>query len=203
MRYIRGMLITSWLGVILGATLSSSLVWAVPGERHTVGSEFALVREQPHGAAPVVARILEQQPVIEIARQQNWLQVGVIGKGITGWIHLSFLAAMEDAQERPQPLIPPMRRFRPAFDTFNFMQRARDGGPPFTLLRHPDDGVLLVSASLIWWSSSPTRQRSDLESLYQMWKVANDQLPVIVLIDDPDGRRQMKRADERAPARHP
>lgn len=203
MRYIRAMLsvllLAGWLSVtLLGTILASSPARAVPGAKHTVESEFALVREEPYGAARVVARIPKRQSVIEIARQQNWLQVGVVGKGITGWIHVSFLTALEEAQRPPQPLIPPMRKFRPAFDTFNTLQRAKHGTGPFTILGHPHQGILLISASAAWWSAPNARRGNDLVSLYQMWKIANDELPVVVVIRDPSGRRQMKRADEGA-----
>jgi len=189
------------LGSTLGILLSWSAIWAVPGEKHYVGSGFALVREAPHGAAATVATIPAGQAVVEIAIEGNWLQVGVVGRGITGWIHLSFLVAGRGADRRSVPLIPPMRRFRRAFDTFNAMKGAENNGPPFTSVSDRGDGVLLVTASVEWWANPSARKQDDLTSLHQMWKVANEQLPVAVFVSDPQGQRQLKRTD--APAVQP
>lgn len=195
--------LAAWLGLSFGDPFSSSPAWAVAGAKLMVAGEFALVRKDPHGAASVVARLPAGQSVIEIVRQQNWVQIGVVGKGITGWIHHSFLTKGTDAGARPEPLIPPMRRFRPAFETFNATKRARSGAPPFTSLHQPSSGVLLVDASIAWWRSPPIRRRSDLASLFQMWKVANDQLPVVVFVRHPNGEQQMRQGDEGTPSDQP
>jgi hypothetical protein len=168
-------------------------VLPIPGDERYVASEFAVVREEPYGAASVVAKITHGQAVVEIERQGNWLQVGVIGTGITGWVHLSFLTEPNDAQRRAHPLIPAMRRFQPVFDAFNDMN-APDGETPFLSASDRGNGVLLVTASLKWWSRPVARKQNDLMSLYQMWQVANEYLPVTVLITDPQGKRRLERS---------
>ena len=126
-----------------------------------------------------------------------------MGQGITGWIHRSFLVLGEETHRRLNPLIPPMRKFRPAFDTFNTVRGAGIGKPPFTSVSDRGDRVLLVRATAAWWSHPRARKQNDLASLHQMWKVANEQLPVSVVITDPRGQRQLKLMDERAPSVQP
>lgn len=177
--------------IILPALFSPRVTWPIPGDTLYVGSEFAVVREAPNVAAAPVARIHEGQAVVEIQRRGTWCHIGVVGAGITGWIHLSFLKDPDGARTRSQPLIPPMRRFRPVFDAFNAMN-ATGGAKPFLSVSERADGLLWVNASAAWWSSPFARRKEDLMSLYQMWKVANEQLPVTVVITDPEGRRQLE-----------
>jgi len=195
MRYIAAVLfgkpVVATAGLILALLCFSATGWPIPGDVRYVDGAFAVVREEPHGASATVAKIAEGQAVLEIQRQGNWLNVGVLGAGITGWIHLSFLKEPEDAQRRSQPLIAAMRRFRPVFDAFNAM-KAKDGERPFASASQRENGLLRVSASSTWWSKPLALRKSDLVSLHQMWKVANEQLPVTVIIEDPEGRRVLR-----------
>lgn len=85
--------------LVLGGT-----AWAATGDTLLVTGTGVNVRTGPTQEARVILRVNRNQPVIEIAREGDWVRGELVGAGgLEGWIHGSLLATLEG-----EPVAPPL-----------------------------------------------------------------------------------------------
>jgi hypothetical protein len=83
--------------LVLGGT-----AWAATGDTLLVTGTGVNVRAGPTQEARVILRVDRNQPVIEIAREGDWVRGEIVGAGgLEGWIHGSLLATPEGEQVAP------------------------------------------------------------------------------------------------------
>ena len=66
--------------------------WQVLGDVLEVNVERANIRRGPDTSYPIVATLEIGQQVIPLLRQNGWTYIGLIGDGVTAWIHSPLLS---------------------------------------------------------------------------------------------------------------
>jgi hypothetical protein len=79
-----------------------------------------------------------------------------------------------------------------------YLNRGASGADLFSGIESPGDGVVLVSTTAAWQNISPAGQRSYLNSLFNLWTVAQEGSgPTVVRILDPRGRVLLEKIGSR------
>jgi predicted nucleic acid-binding Zn-ribbon protein len=77
-----------------------------------------------------------------------------------------------------------------------YLNSQASGADLFSDIESPGDGVVLVSTTAAWHNISPAGQRSYLNSLFNLWTVAQEGSgPTVVRILDPRGRVLLEKSD--------
>jgi hypothetical protein len=79
----------------------------------------------------------------------------------------------------------------------HYLNRGALGADLFSGIESPGDGVVLVSTTAAWQNLlAPAGQRSHLNSLFNLWTVAQEGSgPTVVRILDPRGRVLLEKSD--------
>ena len=66
--------------------------WSILGDTRQVNVERANIRRGPDTSYPVVTTLEKGQQVIPLREQNGWTYIGIIGEGVTAWIHSPLLS---------------------------------------------------------------------------------------------------------------
>jgi uncharacterized protein YgiM (DUF1202 family) len=151
------------------------------------------VRQGASTKTPVLITLNKGHELLEIYRQEEWIQVGVARTGgKIGWIHRSLVTSeLPLGGKTTTPLTPEFENFMWAFNILNHKVKSATGVTFFTEVEDLADGIIRVTATDTWLSGSRQERESNLRTIYKLWKAANDNLPVAVYIVGPQGKRRM------------
>jgi hypothetical protein len=94
----------AWAAVVGSCiALLVKLALAAPGDGLVVTGDRVNVRAGPGTEYRVRLQVFRQEPAMELAREGEWVQVELSGRGQEGWIHHSLLQAAADSQPAPAP----------------------------------------------------------------------------------------------------
>lgn len=82
------------------APLLTSNDWALLGSPLQIKSRRANLRRDASLEATIITTLNQGQALVEVSRQNRWIQVIIVDKGISGWMHSSLV-------ETPMPPPPP------------------------------------------------------------------------------------------------
>ena len=89
------------LTVIAGLPL---VAWAAPGDPLVVSGDGVNIRTGPGVDNSVLLRVYRNEPVVEVAREGEWIQIKLPERGLAeGWIHQSLVTAPGGAAVAPAP----------------------------------------------------------------------------------------------------
>ena len=83
--------------------LLANLALAAPGDGLVVTGDRVNVRAGPGTEYRVRLQVFRQEPALELARDGEWVQVELSGRGEEGWIHQSLLQAARSSQSAAAP----------------------------------------------------------------------------------------------------
>lgn len=86
--------------------LIARLALAAPGDGLVVTGDVVNVRAGPGTEYQVQLQVHRNQPAVELAREGEWVQVELAGRGEEGWIHQSLLEVSSRAQPSAAPAMP-------------------------------------------------------------------------------------------------
>jgi hypothetical protein len=83
--------------------LLANFALAAPGDGLLVTGDRVNVRAGPGTEYRVRLQVFRQEPAVELARQGEWVQVELSGRGQEGWIHQSLLQTATSSQPAAAP----------------------------------------------------------------------------------------------------
>jgi hypothetical protein len=93
-----------WAAVVGSCiALLANFALAAPGDGLIVAGDMVNVRAGPGTEYRVRLQVFRQEPVVELARDGEWVQVELSGRGQEGWIHRSLLQAVRSSQPAATP----------------------------------------------------------------------------------------------------
>lgn len=181
------------LGLLAWSTPASAQDLAVTGERVNLRSE-------PSTEADVVSVLTRGQALLELERQGEWVRVRAAGDPPDeGWVHGSLVGTPGDddtvaavATVPAAPASGDFTTFELAIDQLNAVAKAQ-GDVYFTGARDAGAGVAEVTAGPTWLATPESFRRSNLETLYSLWRSMNNPaVPASVRILDQKGEMFME-----------
>jgi uncharacterized protein YraI len=175
------------------------LAWSISASAQdlAVTGERVNLRSEPSTAADVVSVLTRGQALLELERQGEWVRVRSAGDPPDeGWVHGSLVGAPGgDDAVAAVPAVPAsgdFATFELAIDQLNAVAKAQ-GDVYFTGGRDAGAGVAEVTAGPTWLATPESFRRSNLETLYSLWRSMNDPAaPVSVRILDEKGETVME-----------
>lgn len=137
------------------------------------GTEHGVLTQRNRGAA-----------VMELQRQENWMEVAINGEGRRAWIHRDLLERLTSPPDEA-PASPDFDNFAALFEPAS---PANPFGPPayFRSPVHLGFGVLQVDAHNGFLELPAETRKEYLDSLLRLWATAdNSGVPATVVIRDP------------------
>jgi len=177
--------------IFLLSLFTASPGYVATGDFLYVIANVVNVRESPSIKASIMMTVQLGHKVVEISRQGKWIEVGIARTGQVGWIHSSLLGSKRAGGKTTTSLSPEFKKFSRAFASLNNRIESMAGVRFFTGAEDIGDGILYVKATQTWISASRPNKKSNLNTILKLWKAANNNLPVVVYILDPQGNKHM------------
>jgi hypothetical protein len=104
---------TSWMrasAIVVVATIAApGLTFGAPGDSLVVTGDAVNVRTRPTTGARILLQVNRDEPLVELSRDGEWVQVELPDHGAEGWIHGSLVALAPGAAaaRAPVPEAPP------------------------------------------------------------------------------------------------
>ncbi len=154
-----------------------------------------VVRESASDSAPVLVSVSTGHELVEMSRQNGWVEVGVARTGKIGWVPLSSTTLTHKSRGNPTPETDKFRKFMAAFSTLNQRVKSQTGIELFSNAEDLGDGILHVTATDTWLTASTDEQSSSLNTVYKLWQDAEGSgLPIAVYVRNTGGDIVMKKA---------
>lgn len=173
-------------------------VEAQAGRKLYATAENSRVYEDSSTESTVLGWVDRGQDVVEIARREGWVNVGVARTGITGWMPDGSVSTRRPGGEAERPMTPAFQRFRVGFDAFSERVQAATGTQHFTAAEDMGGGVVQVTATDTWWTGTLQERVANVKTIYELWKAANQTtLPLSVNVVDRSGRMRISYPEPR------
>lgn len=185
-------------GTFILYCLLSYNVTAAPGDKLSIGVELANMREGPSTNYPVLMRLEQGRKLVEIQRQNKWVEVETGRSNIkSGWIYAPLLK--KEVTGKPTIVLkndgstnPLFELFKLAFDELNENIKSETGQIFFTKVENPDNRTIQLTATESWLNAPRKERQEKLSEIFKIWDAAiGDGLPITVDIIDKNGDRLM------------
>ena len=94
-----------WAAVVGSCiALLATLALAAPGDGLVVTGDMVNVRAGPGTEYRVRVQVFRRERALELARDGEWVQVELPGRGVEGWIHQSLLQAIRSSKPAAAPV---------------------------------------------------------------------------------------------------
>jgi len=134
------------------------------------------LRGNPSLTSGTIRKLRRGQPLTQVSRLGNWLQVLTNDAGDRlGWIHASLVAKTRPAPSFKAPSErKALKVFQKSFDRFNANIKSLKGMTFFNDVEYIDRGVIQITATDILLSAPQKYQEKYLMSLMEMWLEARE-----------------------------
>jgi len=182
-------------------TLFCLLAWALmaaPGDDLIVLGNIVNMRKGPAIDYPVTLKLKKGRKLVEIQRDNGWVEVKIGRDDIkSGWIYSSLLGkdmidessiALENTDTDNQLF----ELFKLALNELNEKSKASLGEVPFTKTKYMGNYNIQITATDAWLSLPRTDREKSLSDVFEIWSAAvGDDLSIMVYIIDKNGDRLM------------
>lgn len=158
---------------------------AQPGDYWEIQEHSSNLRSGPGTEHGVLTQRNRGAVVMELLRQDGWMEVAINGEGRRAWIHRDLLQRLT-APPDEAPQSPDFNNFAALFDPAS---PANPFGPPayFRAPVHLGFGVLQVDAHNGFLDLPAGARTEYLDSLLRLWATAdNSGVPATVVVRNPD-----------------
>jgi Bacterial SH3 domain len=148
--------------------------FAIAGDELLVNESLVNVRSGPSGEAEPLFRLKGGRIVIEIRRENNWIEVETNHEAHpTGWIHKTLLSKINVLENTSSPTR--FDNFIQRFNEYNVSINNENGIIYFTEVREKNKKEIEVIATQAWISSTSETKNNSLSEIFKMW---SDVVPV-------------------------
>ncbi len=157
--------------------LASTYALAAPGDKLYINGDNVNVRSGPGLTFQVVVQLDKGRELAEVARQDDWIHVSVVGsESQDGWVHAPLVATV--APTTP-PADPKFSEFRHAVISMNASARQRVGAIYFDHMVNLGNGIVQLRATGTWLGEPKAERQSNLASLFDMWNTARGTVRIV------------------------
>lgn len=175
--------------VIVIAVAAGLTARAAPGDKLYITADRAVVRTSASITSASVIAVNRGHELMEFQVVGNWIEVGVARTGgKTGWVRRQDVSSQKQGGKTTAPLSAQFKVFRAAFDQLNHRVEVQSGVRFFTGAEDRGDGILYVTATSAWLAGPRQARESNARTILELWRAANNDLPVMVYIQDSGGR---------------
>ncbi len=162
---------------------------ALEGDELIVIESLVNVRSGPDGEAEPLFRLAEGRKVIEIQRQNNWIEVDAQRDDhATGWIHKTLLSKIGVSENTSSPTR--FDKFLQRFNEQNEIIKNQNGTLYFTEAADKGEGKIELIATQDWINGDMEMHNETLSVIFKIW---SDVTPVgksiAVQVVDEQGQR--------------
>lgn len=189
--------------VFLGTFIFALSTVAAPGDVLFIQGDQVNIRHDPNTSAAVMMQLDRGHQLLEIQRDGDWVNVGIEGAGgQDGWVHGSLVGpggvgpgglGLEGPAGETAPAAitatatgdPRFVQFRREVLALNAKAYKASGANHFTAVSDLGDGIVRVTATESWVAASETARQKDMDTLFDLWDVAEGTgLPIMVQVVD-------------------
>ncbi len=154
-------------------------IFAENGDELTITGDIVNLRSDPASDTDALIKLLKGRKVIEIQRQDDWVEIETHRKDIkTGWVHKS-LVAKETEKLRTISISPLYKRFMRRFNDHNEVIRKQNGVFYFSDAKEKGKGkgkgIISVIATEAWLNAEREERGESLNEIFKLW---NNVVPV-------------------------
>jgi SH3-like domain-containing protein len=142
---------------------------AAKGDKLKVIGDIVNLRAGPSTSADLLIKLLKDRKVIEIQRQDDWIEIETHRKDIkTGWVHQSLLGKV--ATKSPNTSSPTrFDRFKQRFDDQNQVIKMQNGVIYFSTVKNKGQGQIDVIATEAWLNSQREKRGATMNAIFKLW----------------------------------
>lgn len=181
---------------ILALTLLISVNAAAElGDILYIQGEGVNVREGPSTNTAVTLKLGNGHRLMELGRNGDWVRVHIDRTGgKEGWVHEGLVSSTNTGGKTIAPPDPRFDQFKLAVEQINKKVKSR-GFNFFPDVENMGDGIVQITVTDIWLSTSKSDRQTNLNSLFELWSAAEGTgRPIMVQMVDQYGNVIMQRA---------
>ncbi len=178
----------AWLG-------HSTASFAATGDKLIITGEVVNVRRGPSTSAEPLLKLSKDREVIEIQRQQNWVEIETHHEDIkTGWIHQSLLGKtiIKVTKSPNTSSSTHFDKFKQRFDDQNQVIKKQNGVIYFLEVKKTGQGQIEVIATDAWLNAQREKRGTTTNAVFKLWsKVVPVGSSMSVRVLDEQGEQHM------------
>ena len=167
------------------------------GDELVITGDIVNIRIGPSIDTDAMIKLLKDHKVIEIQRQEDWVEIETHRKDIkTGWVHESLVAKVTATTTKPpkQKTLSQRRfeHFMQGFNEYNEIIIKQNGALYFLEARDKGKGVIDVIATEAWLNAGREERGISLNEVFKLWSdVVPVGSPMSVIVFDEQGEQHM------------
>ena len=170
--------------------------FAEMGDELVITGDIVNLRTGPSIDTNAPIKLLKDHKVIEIQRQDDWVEIKTHRKDIkTGWVHESLIAKVTATIKPPKQKTLSQRRFEhfmKGFNEYNEIIIKQNGVLYFSGARDKGKGVIDVIATEAWLNAGREERGNILNEVFKLWSdVVPVGSPMSVIVFDEQGEQHM------------
>jgi len=180
------------LEIILGCIMAINVL-AAPGDSFNILGDNVNVRKGPSLKNPMVIKLQKGHGVVEMQRQDGWVEIvdGKTGEKL-GWVHSSLIGQKKTEGPAIVTTKDKFQKFMSAFDGLNTNIKNKMGLVYFTKAEELGDGIIQITATDEWVNMPKTEKENTLRIIFKIWdKTEGSGLPIAVYIVDKNNNHHM------------
>jgi uncharacterized protein YgiM (DUF1202 family) len=168
--------------------------FAATGDELIITGDIVNLRTGPSADAEAPIKLLQGRKVIEIQREDGWVEVETHREDIkTGWVHESLIAKITATAKQNRTLSNKrFKRFMQRFNDHNEVIKKQNGDIYFSNVKDKGDGTIEVIATEAWLDAEREERGTSLNEIFRLW---SDVVPVgssmSVIVFDKQGEQHM------------
>jgi len=174
-------------------SLITSICQATTGDRLYVHGKTVNMRSGPATHQKVVIKLHKGHELIEIDREDQWVEVAATRTGgKTGWVHENLVSKEFKGGKTTTPPSSKFDKFNSAFAKLNNNIKNKTGILFFTHAENLNDGIIQITATDTWLNAPLKNRQQSLKTIFNIWNAAEGtELPIAVYIVDKKGNKRM------------